>query len=102
VKSAAEDNLGLVQWDLGVLLNCLYVTLKALENYVARLPSWQKHTPRAFLGQKHITIEQDVLIKSIKLAVCDIVNRFGPHLDQIGLDNDVAEACQKVWDGEFI
>jgi hypothetical protein len=102
VKSAAEDNLGLVQWDIGVLLNCLYSTLKTLETYIHFFPYHQKHTPQAFLQQKHIPSEQDILIKAIRLAICDIVRQFEQHLDQIGLNSETADICQRVWEMELI
>ena len=102
MKSAAEDHLGLVQWDIGVLLNCLSSTLKTLEAYVRFFPYRQKHTPQAFLQQKHLTSEQDVLIKAIKLAICDIVHRFEQYLDQIGLNSETADICQRVWEIEII
>jgi hypothetical protein len=102
VKSADEDNLGLVQWDIGVLLNCLYSTLRTLEAYVRFFPYCQKHTPRAFLQQKHITSEQDIVIKAIRLAICDILRQFEQHLDQIGLDSETADICQRMWEMEII
>jgi Nucleoporin protein Ndc1-Nup len=101
VKSADEDTLGMVQWDLGVLLNCLCLTLKALESY-AQTPLGQIHTPRAVLQRKVLLLEQDILGKSIKLALRDIVHRFGEHLDGMGLENETAEVCQRTWDSEMV
>jgi hypothetical protein len=101
VHSAGEDNLGLVQWDLGVLLNCLYSTLKTLETYMRTFQGRQIHTPQAFLQQKHLLAEQDVLVKAIRLGISDIVRVFGRYLDQTGLDSDTAEFCQKIWDKEL-
>ena len=102
MKSATEDNLGLVQWDIGVLMNCLSLTLKTLENYVRSFPYRQHHTPYPFLQQKHVTSEQDIVIKTIKLAICDIVRQFEQSLDQTGLDSDTADTCQRVWEREII
>jgi Nucleoporin protein Ndc1-Nup len=102
VRSATEDTLGLVQWDIGVLINCLCLTMKILENYVCSFRVPQVHTPRAFLQQKHVTSQQDALVKSIKLAITDLVRMFGPHLDQTGLDNEAAEICQRAWEADFI
>lgn len=102
MRSATEDNLGLVQWDIGVVLNCFCLTLKTLETYVRLFPYRQKHTPRSFLQQKVVTLEQDIVIKAIKLAICDIVREFEQTLDQLGLDKGTAEVCQRVWDGELI
>ena len=100
--SAAEDTLGLVQWDIGVLLNCLCSTLKAIENYPRIGSGNQKHTPRAFLQPKVVLFEQDILAKAIKLALCDIVRVFGRYLDQTGLDSETADVCQRIWDSEFL
>lgn len=102
MKSASEDNLGLVQWDIGVLLNCLYSTLKTVEAYVHFFPYYQKHTPRDFLQRKHITSEQDIVIKAIRLAICDIVRQFEQHLDQIGLNSETADICQRVREIDII
>ncbi len=102
VYSAAEDSLGLVQWDLGVLLNCLYSTLKTLENYPRNTRVNQIHTPAAFLQQKLLLSEQDILAKAIKVAIYDIVRVFGRYLDQTGLDSETADACQRIWDSEFL
>lgn len=102
VRSASEDNLGLVQWDIGVLMNCLCLTLKTLENYVRLFPYRQKHTPQAFLQQKHVTSEQDIVIKAIKLAIRDIVFQFEQSLDQTGLDSEAADICQRVWEMEIV
>jgi Nucleoporin protein Ndc1-Nup len=102
VRSALEDNLGLVQWDIGVLMNCLCLTLKTLENYVRLFPCSQRHTPHAFLQQKHVTAEQDIIIKAIKLAICDIVRQFDQSLDQTGLDSETADVCQRVWEMQII
>jgi hypothetical protein len=101
VHSAAEDNLGLVQWDIGVLLNCLCSTLRTLETYTRTFQGRQKHTPQSFLQQRHLLSEQDVLVKSIKLAIQDIVSVFGRYLDQTGLDSDTADFCQRIWDKEL-
>jgi hypothetical protein len=102
VKSASEDNFGMVGFDIGLSMNCLCITLKTLEQYVRCLSCHQKHTPSAFLRQRHVVSEQDTLIKAIKIAVCDIVGAFGPHLDQTGLDTEAAEICQRVWEMEAI
>ena len=102
VTSGDEDILGLVQWDIGLLLNCRRITLETLESYVHCFPSRQIHTPSDFLLQRVVIAEQDVLIKSIKLAIWGIVQKFGKTLDQIGLDGETAMVCQGVWDGEFI
>jgi hypothetical protein len=102
VRSALEDNLGLVQWDIGVLMNSLCLTLLALENYVRFFPYRQKHTPPAFLQQKHVTSGQDIVIKTIKLAICDIVRQFEQSLDQTGLDSEAADICQMVWEMEVV
>lgn len=101
VKSADEDTLGMVQWDLGVLLNCLCLTLKALESYV-RTPLGEIHTPKALLQRKVLLLEQEILGTSIKLAIRDIVHRFGEHLDGMGLENETAEICQSAWNSEMI
>jgi len=101
VKSADEDTLGMVQWDLGVLLNCLCLTLKALESYV-RTPHGEIHTPKALLQRKVLLLEQEILGTSIKLAIRDIVHRFGEHLDGMGLENETAEICQSTWNSEMI
>ena len=102
VRSAHEDSLGLVQWDIGVLLNCLCVTLTTLENYVRSHPCRQSHTPSVFLHRNAVTLEQDILIKTIKLAVSEIVHEFGHHLDQVGLNTSATELCQRAWDRELI
>ena len=102
VRSAHEDSLGLVQWDIGVLMNCLCLTLTTLENYVRSLPCRQRHTPFVFLQRNVVTLEQDILIKTIKLAIRDIVHEFGHHLDQVGLNASAAELCQRAWDSELI
>jgi hypothetical protein len=47
-------------------------------------------------------LEQDILIKTIKLAISDIVHEFGHHLDQVGLNTSAAELCQRAWDRELI
>jgi hypothetical protein len=102
VYSAVEDSLGLVQWDIGVLLNCLCLTLKTLESYPRSVGGNQKHTPQAFLQQNLLLSEQDILAKAVKLAVCDIVRVFGRYLDQTGLDSETADVCQRIWDSEFL
>jgi hypothetical protein len=102
VRSAHEDSLGLVQWDIGVLLNCLCVTLTTLQTYVRSLPSRQSHSPFVFIQRNVVTLEQDILIKTIKLAISDIVHEFGHHLDQVGLNTSAAELCQRAWDRELI
>jgi len=101
VRSALEDSLGLVQWDIGVLLNCLCITLTTLEKYILSRPR-QTHTPLLFLQRNVVTLEQDVVIRAIKLAVSDIVHEFGHHLDQVGLNTSAAELCQRAWDRELI
>ena len=102
MKSATEDNLGLVQWDLPVFLNSLCATLKTLENYTRQFPYSQKHTPNAYLQAKDVLLEQDVLIKAIKLAIRDVVHTFGQYLNDDGLSVETAEICQKAWDMELI
>ena len=102
VKSAQEDSLGLVQWDIGVLINCLCLTLTALEDYVRTRPYRPNHTPLVFLQRNVVPLEQDILIKTIKLAISDIVHEFGHHLDQVGLNTSAAEFCQRAWDRELI
>lgn len=102
VHSATEDNLGLVQWDIGVLLNCLCSTLKTLESYPRSAASNQRHTLQGFLHQTVLLSEQDILAKALKLAISDIVRVFGRYLDQTGLDSETADVCQRIWDGEFL
>lgn len=96
MKSASEDDFGMVGFDIGLSINCLCATLKTLEQYVRCFSCHQKHTPSFFLRQRHVISEQDTLIKAIKLAICDIVGAFGPHLDQTGLNTEAAEICQQV------
>jgi hypothetical protein len=102
VKSAHEDLLGLVQWDIGVLMNCLCLTLNTIETYVRSCPYRQSHSTGGFLLRNVVTLEQDVLIRSIKLAISDIVHEFGHHLDQVGLNNSAAEVCQRAWDRDLL
>lgn len=102
MKSASEDNLGLVQWDIGVLINCFCATIKELENYIHRFPQRHAHTPGVFLHQRHIILEQEILIRAIKLAIRDIVYVFGQDIDYTGLDGEAAKLCQRVWDMEII
>jgi Nucleoporin protein Ndc1-Nup len=98
VKSATEDQLGLVQWDIGVWLNCLCSTLFGIEKYLQTLTDHSGHTPESFVHRKYIISEQDALIKAIRLALWEIVNEFGRHLDQAGLDSATADFCQKILD----
>jgi hypothetical protein len=91
----------MVQWDLGVLLNCLCVTLGSVESYGQTCLGRQSHTPIAFLQRKAILSEQDILAKTIRLAISDIVHVFGKYLDGMGLENDAAEICRKAWDLEI-
>jgi Nucleoporin protein Ndc1-Nup len=100
LRSASEDSLGLVQWDIGVLVNSLSSTLLVLEDYVRNIRIRNVHTPPAFLSHKMVMSEQDALIRAIKLALCDLVVCFGPHLDQTGLNQISAEMCQRIWDME--
>lgn len=100
VKSSSEDQLGLVQWDLGLWLNSLCSTLQSLESYHQIVASGHRHAPAAFVRQKHIISEQHTLFKALKLAICEIVHVFGPHLDMAGLEDVTADICQKVLDIE--
>jgi Nucleoporin protein Ndc1-Nup len=93
---SAEEDIGLVQYDLGVWLNCLCLTLKTLEDYVRLYPEFRKHTPTSFLPRKIIFSEQDGLIKAIKLAISDVVRRFEKHLNHTGLNQETADMCQRV------
>jgi Nucleoporin protein Ndc1-Nup len=93
---SAEEDIGLVQYDLGVWLNCLCLTLKMLEDYVRLYPEAQKHTPTSFLSRKVIFSQQDSLIKAAKLAILDVVRRFEKHLNHTGLNQETADMCQRV------
>ena len=93
---SADEDIGLVQYDLGVWLNCLCLTLKMLEDYVRLYPEALTHTPRSFLSRKVIFSEQDALIKTIKLAIADVVRRFEKHLNHTGLNQETADICQRV------
>jgi hypothetical protein len=99
---SAEEDIGLVQYDLGVWLNCLCLTLNTLEDYMRSFPESPKHTPPFFLSRKVVLSEQDALIKAIKLAILDVVRRFEKHLNHAGLSQDTADMCQKVWEMEGI
>jgi len=83
-------------------MNCFCVTLTTLENYVRSLPCHHSHTPLVFIQRNVVTLEQDILIKTIKLAINDIVHEFGHHLDQVGLNTSAAELCQRAWDRDLV
>jgi hypothetical protein len=93
---SAEEDIGLVQYDLGIWLNCLCLTLKLLEDYVRLFPEAQKHIPTSFLSRKVIFSPQDALIKATKLAISDVVRRFEKHLNHTGLNQVTADMCQRV------
>lgn len=101
VRSAEED-IGLVQYDLGVWLNCLCLTLKTIEDYTRLFPEPQKHTPTPFLSRKVVISEQDALIKAIKVAVLHVVRTFGRDLNHTGLSQDSADMCQRLLEMEGI
>jgi hypothetical protein len=102
IKSAYEDTLGMVQWDLGVLLNCLCMTLKTLDMYVRTSQDALRHTPQSFLQRKGFLFEQDTLATAIKLAIVDIVRTFGKDLNGMGLESEAADICQRAWDMEIL
>jgi len=97
---SADEDIGLVQYDLGIWLNCLCSALKTVEDYIRLFPETQNHTPTSFLSKKNLISEQDALIKAIKLAIMDVVRRFEKHLNQIGLSQEAADICQRVWEME--
>ena len=76
--------------------------MKAVENYIRNFPHRRTHTPQPFLQQKQLVLEQEILIKTIKQAIRDIVHVFGQNIDYTGLDSEAADLCQRVWDLELI
>jgi hypothetical protein len=100
VRSASEDQLGLVQWDIGVWLNSLCSTLRSLELYLHSVSAHGSSGVKSSRRENYVPHHQAVLIKAIKYSVSEIVSVFGQYLDLAGLEDPTADLSEKVWNAE--